>query len=152
MATSTLKVERSTFEVQYLSPPKFWLIFVVVVGELWYSDMLKPVEEGYVRIVFANWNVADEHLIQYRKGAFMDRYIYWCLRGLGYLFFAFCALVWITLAGSSLFLLIRLISYLVADQLINTVVVIAYGIFGYILFLSGRFLLTLSLKFKSKIR
>ena len=79
----------------------------------------------------------------------MDRYIYWCLRGLGYLFFAFCAVAWIISAGSGLFLLIRLISYLVADQLRNTVVVIAYGILGYILFLSGRFLLTLSLKFKS---
>ena len=78
----------------------------------------------------------------------MGSFIYWCLRGLGYLFFALCSIAWIISAGCGVFLLIRLASYLVMDQTVNAVAVIVYALFGYILLLIGRFFVRRSLKIR----
>jgi len=79
----------------------------------------------------------------------MNRCIYWCLRGLGYLLFMLCALAWIAATGSGLYLLFQLIVYLFGYLLSNAVALIAYALFGYILFLIGRFFVTKSLGFQS---
>ena len=77
----------------------------------------------------------------------MNGFLYWLLRGLGYLFFAMCALVWIGVAGAVLYLLFHLIVYLLGNLLTNTLVILVYAIVGYLLFLTGRFFVNKSVGF-----
>ena len=73
----------------------------------------------------------------------MNGCVYWCLRVIGYLFFAFCALLWIGSAVSLLFLLIQTIL-----NFLPRVASVAVGaLLGYIFLLTGRFFVEKSLKF-----
>lgn len=77
----------------------------------------------------------------------MSCFLYWCLRSLGYLFFALCAMAWINVGAGCVYLLIRLIIFLVTDCLKYAGGAIACAVIGYLLFLFGRYLADLSLKF-----
>ena len=69
--------------------------------------------------------------------------LYWGFRSVGYLLFAFCALVWLGSAVSLLFLLIRAMLNLFPQ----VVSVVGSALLGYVLLLFGRFFVEQSFKF-----
>jgi len=77
----------------------------------------------------------------------MNRCLYWCFRSLGYLFFAFCAYVWINVAFGGIAILVKFVS----SHLRDIAVAVLLAILGYIFMLFGRYLVALSRKFHKEI-
>lgn len=78
----------------------------------------------------------------------MDRCVYWCLRGLGYLLFLMCAMAWLSAAGSILYVVLRLVGHVFSELLVSAIAIGVCLFMGYLLFRIGRFFVNKSVKFQ----